>query len=180
MNPIRAINQAAGKALRMDGMPQGTATRDNLVEIAELHKLKDPALQFVLAKYNHDISAMAKSAIYLKKIARRLAARRGWECDVKTLHNAAILALLQHVEPRKLGHTCYGCNGTGGEVNTQCNTCLGSGYKSRPDEIYAAVMEVTVDAFSKIWDSRVKVLYNIASRWDDDMWTEWLKRQEEE
>jgi len=180
MNPIRAINQAAGKGLRIDGMPSGTSMRDNLVEIAELHKLNERALQFVLAKYNHDISAMARSGIYLKKIARRVAAKRQWNCDAKTLDNAAILALLQHMEPAKFGHTCHACKGTGGEVNAQCGVCFGSGHSSRPDEIYAAVVEVTTEEFRNIWDHRVKVLYNIASNWDDDMWQEWISRQEDE
>lgn len=180
MNPIRAINQAAGKALRMDGMPQGTAMRDTLVEIAELHHLNKPAFDFVTAKYNHDYSAMARSAGRMKKIAERLAARRGWTCDTKTLHNAAILALLQHMEPVSIGFVCKPCNGMGGVVNIKCPSCRGSGFSAKPTEDYADVLEVTPEEYTKVWEHRVKVLYNIASRWDDDMWTEWLKRQEDE
>lgn len=177
MNPIRIINTAAGKGLNLVPMPAGGVPFDRLIEIGELHSLSGDALQFAMAKYNKDYSAMSKAVTALRKLSLRLAKRKGWKySNQKVLEDAAMLAVMQHVEPLKFGHICWSCNGTGGTVNSSCQVCDGTGSRYKPDVLYASVLGVSDTAYRKTWASRVGELYNLASKWDDELWSVWSAR----
>jgi len=177
MNPIRAINQATTKGLNPDGMPSSTRAVDTLIHMAELHKLPDAALQFALAKYNKDKQALAKSAVYLKAIAKDIAKKKGWRFQKEsTLNKASNLALLQHVEPYKLGHICWKCNGIGGLPGKPCQTCNGTGNRARPDVLYASMLDISDKVYAETWERRVAVLHTEAGKWDSDLFKEWASR----
>jgi len=176
MNPIRAINQAAGKGLNPDGMPSSTRAVDTLIHMAELHNLNKPAMGFALAKYNKDKQALAETAGLLKEIARKEAKKRGWRYEKEsTLNKASNLALLQHVEPYRLGHICEKCRGEP-TVNKVCEHCNGTGFRPRSDVLYAFMLDVCDTTYRRVWADRVAILYTIAGEWDNDLFKEWHRR----
>lgn len=178
MNPIRIINQAAGKGLNLSPI-FGGAPVDRLVEMGELHGLSEEAMQFALAKYNKDRKGLLYSAAALKRKAATVATREGWKCkDQSVLDGAAIVALMQHVEPVKMGHICLTCNGTGGAVNSPCKPCDGGGYRSKPDVLYAAILGISDTSYRKTWERRVAYLYNLAGNWEKELWRVWAKSRD--